>query len=185
MKNTTALAACLMALTLLLSQSTHAQSLKSEEIRAMMVTDWERAKAYTNEYLNAMPADKYSFKAVDSIRSFAQQMLHLAQGSFFLMQGASDETPPAYTKSNLEHSPGAQQKDSVLYYVNAAYDYCINSVKNTDVNKWGEKRKLFKLEETRLSFMMKAFEHQTHHRGQATIYIRLVGIRPPGERLFK
>jgi len=31
---------------------------------------------------------------------------------------------------------------------------------------------------------MKAFEHQTHHRGQTTIYIRLVGLKPPGERLF-
>ena len=32
--------------------------------------------------------------------------------------------------------------------------------------------------------MNKTFEHQTHHRGQATIYIRLQGIKPPEERLF-
>jgi len=32
--------------------------------------------------------------------------------------------------------------------------------------------------------MIKTFEHQTHHRGQATIYIRLQGIRPPQEQLF-
>jgi hypothetical protein len=37
--------------------------------------------AYTVDYLNAMPADKYSFKATDSTRSFAQQMLHLAQAN--------------------------------------------------------------------------------------------------------
>jgi uncharacterized damage-inducible protein DinB len=37
---------------------------------------------------------------------------------------------------------------------------------------------------TRLSWLMKAFEHQTHHRGQTTIYLRLAGVRPPGERLF-
>jgi hypothetical protein len=40
-----------------------------------------KSQAYTKEYLDAMPKDKYSFKAQDSIRSFAQQMLHLAQGS--------------------------------------------------------------------------------------------------------
>jgi uncharacterized damage-inducible protein DinB len=185
MKKTTALAGCLTAFIFLLSLQTRAQALKPEEIKAIMVADWERAKTYTGEYLNAMPADKYSFKAVDSIRSFAQQMLHLAQGSFFLMSYASDQTPPAFTKSDIEHSATAQQKDSVVYYVNAAYDYCINTVKNTDVNKWGEKKKFFKLEEPRLMFMMKAFEHQTHHRGQTTIYIRLVGIRPPGEKLFR
>ena len=35
-----------------------------------------------------MPADKYSFKANDSVRSFAQQMLHLAGGNVYLMMNA-------------------------------------------------------------------------------------------------
>jgi uncharacterized damage-inducible protein DinB len=30
----------------------------------------------------------------------------------------------------------------------------------------------------------KAFEHQTHHRGQTTVYIRLAGAKPPQEKLF-
>jgi uncharacterized damage-inducible protein DinB len=37
---------------------------------------------------------------------------------------------------------------------------------------------------TRYAWLLAAFEHQTHHRGQTTIYIRLQGIRPPNERLF-
>ncbi len=167
-----------------LSFKSNAQQLSSADIKAQMVKDWERAKAYTISYLNTMPADKYSFKAVDSIRSFAQQMLHLAQGSFLLMSNASDDAPPPFVKSELENSTTAQGKDSVMYYVTASYDYCINAVKNSDVNKWGEKMKIFGPEETRFSLMQKAFEHQTHHRGQTTIYIRLQGIRPPNERLF-
>ena len=55
-----------------------AQSLSADDIKAQMVKEWERSKAYTIDYLNTMPASKYSFKANDSIRSFAQQMLHLA-----------------------------------------------------------------------------------------------------------
>jgi uncharacterized damage-inducible protein DinB len=161
-----------------------AQTLTAEDIKAQMVKDWERAKAYTVDYLNKMPADKYSFKAVDSIRSFAQQMLHLAQGNLFLMSNASDMQPPSFMQADLEHSAGAQKKDSVMYYVTASYDYCTNAVKNSDVNKWGEKKKLFGMEATRMALMMKTFEHQTHHRGQATIYIRLQGIKPPDERLF-
>ena len=54
-----------------------AQSLSADDIKAQMVKEWERSKAYTIDYLNTMPASKYSFKANDSIRSFAQQMLHL------------------------------------------------------------------------------------------------------------
>ncbi len=161
----------------------HAQAITSEDIKAQLVKDWERAKAYTIDYLNSMPADKYSFKPVDSIRSFVQQMLHLASGNTFLMPPSAGQKP-LVMRGDLETSAGAQSKDSVMYFVTASYDYCINAVKSTDVKTWGEKGILSKVESNRYVLMTKAFEHQTHHRGQATIYIRLQGIRPPGERLF-
>ena len=175
---------CFLLLTLALSSRIVAQSLSTEDIKAQMIKDWERAKAYTVDYLNTMPPDKYSFKAVDSIRSFAQQMLHLALGNLFLMSNATDAQPLAWGQADLEHSPAAQNKDSVMYYVTASYDYCANAVKNMDLNKWGEKKTLFGFEATRYGLMIKTFEHQTHHRGQTTIYIRLAGIKPPQERLF-
>ena len=167
------------------SANLKAQSLSADDIKAQLVKEWERAKVFSVDYLNSMPADKYSFKAQDSIRSFAQQMLHLAGGNIFLMMNATDaKVPSTFGNPNLENSPGAQKKDSVMFYVSASYDYCINAVKNTDLNKWGEKKKIFGFEETRFALIIKTFEHQTHHRGQTTIYIREVGIRPPQERLF-
>jgi uncharacterized damage-inducible protein DinB len=175
----------ILSFLLISSPQLKAQSLSSEDIRSQLVKEWERAKVFTTDYLNAMPADKYSYIAADSIRSFAQQMLHLAGGNVFLMMNATDQTPPgAFSNRNMENSPGAQKKDSVVYYVNASYDYCIDAVKKTDVTKWGEKKKLFGFEETRFALMIKSFEHQTHHRGQTTIYIRELKLRPPGERLF-
>ena len=172
---------CLFVFTFLLPSESSAQTL--EDIKMQMVKDWERAKIYTVDYLNTMPADKYSFKAVDSIRSFAQQMLHLAKGSCFLMSNATDETSPPFSRSDVEHSTTAQNKDSVMYYVITSYDFCLTAVKNLDVKKWFKKKKTMN-EETRFALMNKAFEHQTHHRGQTTIYIRLQGIKPPQEKLF-
>lgn len=176
--------ATLLGLALVLITSARAQALSSDDIKAQLLKDWARAKAYTVDYLNTMPAGKYGFKATDSIRSFAQQMLHLAQGNLFLMSMATDQAPPAWAKSDLEHSATAQSKDSVMYYVTTSYDYCASAVKNLDVNKWGEKKKVFGNEETRFALVQKTFEHQGHHRGQTTIYIRLQGIKPPEERLF-
>jgi uncharacterized damage-inducible protein DinB len=161
----------------------NAQSNLGESIKAQLVKDFERAKVYTNEYLNAMPADKYNFKAQDSIRSFAQQMLHLAQANMSL---SSNGTGAAriWVGRRLELIPSAQTKDSVVYFVNASYDFAIAGIKALDVSKLEEKTKGGNLEETRLAWIMKTFEHQTHHRGQTTIYIRLVGVRPPNEKLF-
>ena len=162
-----------------------AQSLSAEDIKAQMVKEWERSKAYTIDYLNTMPANKYSFKAHDSIRSFAQQMLHLAQANVFFLSLATDLKAPSFG-SDREKSASAQTKDSVMYYVTTSYDYAINAVKSADISKWAEKKKLpfGGYEETRFALLLKAIEHQAHHRGQTTIYIRLQGIKPPQERLF-
>ena len=178
-------ASCLCLFSFVLSFCSLAQSLTSADIKDQMVKDWQRGKSYTVEYLNTMPADKYSFKAVDSLRSFAQQMLHLAAANVFLMMNATGQPPLSWLSFDLEGRTTAQKKDSVMYFITTSYDYCINAVKNSDVTKWAEKTKMFdRFEQTRFALMNKVFEHQTHHRGQTTIYIRLQGIVPPQERLF-
>lgn len=161
---------------------TSAQPISSEEIKAQFIKDWERAKSYTLDYLNTMPAGKYSFKAADSIRSFGQQMLHLASANVFLIANATGEKME--WPRGLENSPTAQTKDSVVYYVTRSYDYAIESVKKSDPGKYGEEITLNNNKLTRFAGLLKAFEHQTHHRGQTTIYIRLQGIKPPNERLM-
>ena len=155
----------------------------ADSLKAQMLRDWERAKAYTKEYLDAMPKDKYGFKANDSVRSFAQQMLHLAQGNAGLaFNGIGGER--LWAGANLERSTTAQSADSVNYYVLASYDFVINGIKNLDMGKYLELTGRGNFMFPRYAWINKAFEHQTHHRGQATIYIRLVGVRPPQEKLF-
>ena len=130
-----------------------------------------------------MPKDKYGFRAQDSVRTFAQQMLHLAQANIGLSaNGTAKER--IWTSGILEQRPGAQSADSVNYYVMASYDFAIEGIKAMDVSKFEEKNKRGNFDETRLAWLLKAFEHQTHHRGQTTIYIRLLGIKPPNEKLF-
>ena len=154
-----------------------------ESIRAQMIKDWERAKAYTKEYLDAMPKDKYGFRAQDSVRTFAQQMLHLAQANVGLSaNGTAKER--IWQGRVLENTASAQSADSVNYYVMASYDFAIEGIKSMDIAKLEEKNKRGNFDETRYAWILKAFEHQTHHRGQTTIYIRLLGIKPPNEKLF-
>ncbi len=176
----------LLLVFILSTTNVYSQSgIPGDSLKTMLVKDWQRAKAYTQEYMDAMPANNYSFKANDSIRSFAQQLLHLANANmFFVSQGTGNTMP---TGPDIEKSPTAQTADSVRYYVNRSYDYAINSIKNMDGSTlW--KPESFNMGQTftftRLSWLLKAFEHQTHHRGQTTIYLRLAGVRPPNEKLF-
>jgi uncharacterized damage-inducible protein DinB len=175
----------LFAAVLPISKSIGQATISGDSIKALLVNDWERAKSYTQDYLKAMPADKYSFKATDSIRNFAQQMLHLTEGTMFMISTGTGAKLPG--GPGLEQRTSAQTADSVMYYVNMGYDYAINAIKTIPANKLMEPVS-FNMGQTvtasRLGWFMKAFEHQTHHRGQTTIYLRLSGIRPPNERLF-
>lgn len=128
------LVCCILAASILCTNKMYAQGLNANTVKAQLIKDWQRSKAYTFAYLNTMPADKYTFKAVDSIRSFAQQMLHLAQGTFFLMsQGTGQQSPIAGMIQ--EQSMTAQSKDSVMYYVGASYDYAIDAITKLDAAK--------------------------------------------------
>ena len=169
-----------------------AQNVLNETLKQQMQKDWTRAKVYTQEYLDAMPPEKYQFKAVDSVRSFAQQMFHLAFANLAMTITATDNVENNLNEirrwQSFETSSAMQNKDSVEHYINASYDFVINAIKNLDADKLAEvitQRTGGGLRnEMRFIWLMKAFEHQTHHRGQCTIYIRLLGIRPPGEKLF-
>ncbi len=171
---------------LLLTLLCFAGSLQAQspaDLKEQYIKDWIRAKEYTGKYLATMPANKYSTKAADSIRTFAEQMLHLASANIFFGSWATGK-PAIYSGFNIEKSTGAQSHDSTIYYVNASYDYVIESLKALDAAKLGEMAAMGKNSFPRYVVLAKAFEHQTHHRGQTTIYIRAVGVRPPAEQLF-
>ena len=171
----------ILALMLLAVAGTKAQL--ADSIKASYIKDWERAKAYTKEYLDAMPKDKYSFRAQDSIRTFAQQMLHLSQGIVGFIANGTGAQRISFGQ-NLEQRATAQSPDSVLYFITTSYDYAIENIRNMDVSKLTETAGRGNFMFPRFVWLNKAFEHQTHHRGQTTIYIRLVGIKPPNEKLF-
>ncbi len=155
----------------------------ADAVKTQMIADWQRAKAFTIEYLDAMPASKYSFRPDDSVRSFAQQMLHLAQGNVSLVANGSGAERINYGAA-MEQRAGAVTADSVRYYVVASYDFCINAVQQMDATKLFEQVKRGSFDLTRYAWISKGFEHQTHHRGQATVYLRTAGIKPPNEKLF-
>lgn len=167
----------LLVLALSVGTLAHAQS-TTEGI----AKEWERAKAYTLEYLEAMPESGYSLKPTPEMRSFAEQMLHLADANYGLTGGALGVKPPDGI-GELEKTAD-KSKANVTKLVMASYDWVIENIRKTTVQP-GEQIKLFdRFEMTRGAAMAKSFEHQTHHRGQTTVYLRLAGVKPPQEKLF-
>ena len=148
-----------------------------------MVKDWERAKAYTKEYLDAMPETGYALKPTPEMRSFAEQMLHLTDANYGFSSIASGVKSPVGFGDSEKVTD--KSKANVIKLVMAGYDFAISSIKTMTPEKMAEVTKIFdRFEMTKGAVLLKAFEHQTHHRGQTTVYIRLAKATPPQEKLF-
>ena len=148
-----------------------------------MVKEWERAKAYTKEYLDTMPEAGYGLKPKPEMRSFAEQMLHLTDANYGFASSASGQTSPV-GRGESEKSTD-KSKANVTKLVMASYDFVINSLKKMTPAQLNENVKIFgRFDMTKGMAFAKCFEHQTHHRGQTTVYIRLAGAKPPQEKLF-
>ena len=151
---------------------------------ASTVADWERAKAYTQEYLNASNDEVINFKPTPDMRTFGQQMLHIAEANYGMASAAAGKTSPVPFGS-LEKSDKFNTKEALTKEVLASYDYVIGVAKEMAEPKMSEMIKLFnRFDLSRGAAMEKVFEHQTHHRGQTTVYLRMKGITPPQEKLF-
>ena len=158
---------------------------KAQSSTDYMVKEWERAKAYTKEYLDAMTDAGYALKPTPEMRSFAQQMLHLTDANYGLGALATGEKSPYDQPGTLEKTTTDLSKGNVTKIVLAGYDFVINAVKKMTPAKLSEQIKIFgKFDVTRGQAIEKCFEHQTHHRGQTTVYLRLAKVTPPQEKLF-
>ncbi len=162
-------------------------SLFAQFTQSQLVTEWQRAKLYTKAYLDAMPEDGYGFKPTPEIRSFAQQMLHLSDANYVFATVASDKPNPVgdiLAAHNVDEKTVSPTKEAVTKVVMDSYDWVITTLQNMTADQLQGTTKFGKHDLMRIELYGKAFEHQTHIRGQTAIYLRLKGVTPPAEQLF-
>lgn len=141
---------------------------------------WQRAKTHSLHYVDAMPEDAYGFKPTPEIRSFAEQMLHLAYWNCGIVEPVIGKANP-YGKEEPEKKAELKTKAGVRKIIEQSYDYIIAGLADLDEKKLGEEVNFFGQKLTRATLMTIAADHQSHHRGQTAIYLRLKGVTPPPE----
>jgi len=147
-----------------------------------MIKEWERAKADTKEYLDAATEEAYGFKPTPEMRTFSQQMLHLSEANYGFASASTGIASP-YKFGDLEKG-AMKTKAEISKATLDSYDFVIAGIKATDEAKLNSMIKMFNMDMSATTALAKAFEHQTHHRGQTTVYLRLKGLTPPQEKLF-
>ena len=138
---------------------------------------------------DAMPADKYGFAPMDGefkgVRTFGQEVKHLAATNFILAAAALGEDPPK--DAGDETGPETvRTKAEILDYLVESFVHlgkAIDAIGNNNVAvKSSPISPLKNAEATRLALAVESMVHAFDHYGQMVEYLRMNGIVPPASR---
>ncbi|MEV4884703.1 DinB family protein [Chitinophaga ginsengisegetis] len=132
-------------------------------MKTQLLTTLENAKNYTLSVAEAMPEKGYPFKPTPAVWTFGELLHHIGYGigwweENYIKQRPSDWNPPA---------PTTTRKAATIAYLNQAFDALKENMENTP------------LSDQVVAGFYATIDHVTHHRGQATVYLRNQGIIPP------
>ena len=125
---------------------------------------YARVKDILLKSAEKMPVENYSFKPVDTVRSYGQIVGHVADAQYAFCSIALGEKNPA---PNIEHT-----KTSAFAYCDKAYDGMTDATAAQTI-------KLFGNDAPRLSALTVNNMHDLEHYGNLATYMRMKNIVPP------
>lgn len=135
----------------------------------------------------AMPEDKYGFAPTSGefkgVRSFAQQVKHVAAVNYILGASILQEKPPA--EVGAESGPDSiATKADILKYLAASFEYAHKAIGTINEKNFLEPVKwpFGNRPSSRLELAGVVTSHGFDHYGQIVVYLRSNGIVPPASR---
>lgn len=154
----------------------HAQKVSPEKnIIDAATTKQHHAKEYTLLVAEAMPEAGYQFKPAVEEMDFGAQLMHLADNMKWLCT--------AYLGAKKEIFPIAdstmKSKQAIIEYLTKAYDASVQTLQDFDVKTLSDSVKFFAGPMNKLQILNLLNDHQTHHRAQMLVYLRMREVTPP------
>lgn len=137
-----------------------------------LVKRFENAAAYTLNVLEKMPEESLHYKPNNKVRSFAEILQHIGEAQLYTASQGIDVRQIKF-KGNLSSKQDLKDflKESNELLLRAIQKLTSEELQKK-VNFWDGPASVFKI----LNFTL---DHVTHHRGQATVYLRMNNVKPP------
>ena len=162
-----------------------AQSKKPETIASTVSAAWGYVEQTFVSLADAMPAEKYSFAPTNGefkgVRTFAQQVKHVACANFAFFNEFEGKTPPPECE-NGGPDP-AKTKDELMKYLRDSFAYADKVLATLNAkNALDPVTGRYAGPNTKLGIAVVAVWHASDHYGQMVEYLRMNGIVPPASR---
>jgi uncharacterized damage-inducible protein DinB len=134
---------------------------------------------------DAMPEEKYSFAPTNGqfkgVRTFAQQVKHVASANYFFGSSLLGEKPPVDTGG--ENGPDAlKSKAEIVRFLRDSFAYLHKALGSVSQKNELEMVDTGEGKSPRLSLAAFSVAHPMDHYGQMVEYLRMNGIIPPASR---
>jgi hypothetical protein len=146
---------------------------------------WEMIEKSFVSVADAMPEEKWAFApkdgAFDGVRTFAQQVKHVACANFAFFQEIEKKTPPDGCETGGPDP--SRTKAELLKYLRDSFAYGRKVIgMMTPENALDAASGRYGGNSTRLGLTTLAVWHASDHYGQIVVYLRMNGIVPPPSR---
>lgn len=167
----------LLGVTLLLA-STAPAAAQSAGLKAELLKDWLDLKETMHRLAEAMPEDKYSFKATPPQRDFGQQVAHIAGANVMNLGFLGAKTSPPMVNRN------PTSKTQAVMGMDASFDYGAAVIDEFDDRTLMEvvQTNRFLGPSSRARVIWFLLGHTWDIYGQMVVYLRLNGGVPPASQ---
>ena len=124
----------------------------------------------------ATPAEKFSWRPAEGVRSISEVYMHLAGANFMIPTFAGQPGPK---DEGMDREKTVTAKADVIAALKKSFAHLRNAIAATKDADLDNKVKIFGMERTVRGVYLLIANHEHEHLGQSIAYARMNGIVPP------
>ena len=157
-----------------------------------VIESWREVRNGLIDEANQIPAEKFSFQPAPESRSVKQLLQHLVESQKFLVGEAcrpdTNLMRGSFADNVKQYAPNVRDvddKNDLLNLLRVSMDEAAAQLLSASDEMKNMMKRFDGKEMAKLAFMSFAIAHEMYHRGQLTVYERLLNIEPVLTQRFR
>lgn len=152
------------------------------EVRKQFLSDLDTLQSKFLALAEAFPADKYSWRPSQGVRSVGEVFMHVASEFYVyapLAYGAARSPVIPRGAESFKNFEAMSTKDDVLKHLREGFAYAKQQINSVDATQLTGSRKLFGGDHNIIETSFAMTDDLHEHLGQLIAYARMNGVAPP------